>query len=90
MNIIQEAEVLANKNLAAVFEDLKQAVLRAAREAQPLHEVEKALWEQLLRLGREALTRATAGGGSKSFSSRSSMTSSVSRTTSRRRLPSAI
>jgi hypothetical protein len=60
MNIIQEAEVLANKNLAAVYEDLKQAVLRAARETQPLHEVEKAIWEQLLRLGREALIQVLA------------------------------
>jgi hypothetical protein len=60
MNIIQEAEVLANKNLAAVYEDLKQAVLRAARDSQPLHEVEKALWEQLLRLGREALAQVLA------------------------------
>jgi hypothetical protein len=56
MEILPESNALATQNLAAVYEDLKQTVLRAARESQPLHEVEKALWEQLLRLGQQALT----------------------------------
>jgi hypothetical protein len=60
MNILPETEVLATKNLASVYEDLKQTVLRAARVSQPIHEVEKAIWEQLLRLGREALAQVFA------------------------------
>jgi hypothetical protein len=34
-----------------------QAIVRqAARDGTPLHEVERALWQQLLRIGRQALT----------------------------------
>jgi hypothetical protein len=55
MKIIQETDVLASENLSSVYEDLKDTVLRAVRENQPIHEVEKAVWEQLLRLGHEAL-----------------------------------
>jgi hypothetical protein len=57
MNIIHEIDVLATENLAAVYDDLKDTVLRAVRENLPLHEVEKTVWQQLLRLGREALTQ---------------------------------
>src|ERR1700726_117187 len=57
MNIIQETDVLATEKLSSVYEDLKGAVLRAVRENRPIHEVEKAIWEQLLRLGREALAQ---------------------------------
>ena len=60
MEIIQETDVLATGNLSSVYEDLKDSVLRAVRENQPIHEVEKAIWEQLLRLGREALTQVFA------------------------------
>jgi hypothetical protein len=57
MKIIHEIDVLATENLAAVYDDLKDTVLRAVRENLPLHEVEKTVWQQLLRLGREALTQ---------------------------------
>ena len=57
MKIIQETEVLATEKLSALYENLKDTVVRAVREGLPLHEVEKAIWEQLLRLGREALTQ---------------------------------
>ena len=60
MKIIQETAVLATDNLSSLYEDLKATVLRAVRQSQPLHEVEKALWEQLLRLGREALGQVFA------------------------------
>src|SRR5260370_41834696 len=65
MNIIQETDVLATEKLAAVYEELKGAVLRAVRENQPIHEVEKAIWEQLLRLGRQTLAQGFSllGGG---------------------------
>jgi hypothetical protein len=58
--IIQETEVLQSENLSSVYEDLKQVVLRAVHENQPIHETEKAVWEQLLRLGREALAQVFA------------------------------
>jgi hypothetical protein len=57
MKIIHEIDVLASENLAAVCDDLKDTVLRAVRENLPLHEVEKTVWKQLLRIGREALTQ---------------------------------
>jgi hypothetical protein len=57
MNILHESDVLAAENLDAVYEDLKQTVLRAVREHRPMHAMEKAVWEQLLRLGRAALTQ---------------------------------
>jgi hypothetical protein len=60
MKILQETAVLAMENLASVYEDLKDTVFRAVRENQPIHEMEKAVWEQLLRLGREAMTQIFA------------------------------
>ena len=57
MKIIQETDALALENLSAVYQDLKDAVFRAVRENQPIHEMEKAVWEQLLRVGREALAQ---------------------------------
>jgi hypothetical protein len=57
MKMIHEIDMLAAENLAAVYDDLKDTVLRAVRENLPLHEVEKTVWQQLLRLGREALTQ---------------------------------
>jgi hypothetical protein len=60
MKIIQETDALAMENLACVYEDLKDTVLRAARGGQPMHEIEKAIWEQLLRLGRAALGQVFA------------------------------
>jgi hypothetical protein len=56
MNVIHEIDLLASENLTAVFDDLKNAVVQAVRLCQPMHEVEKAVWKELLRLGREALT----------------------------------
>lgn len=60
MKIIQETDALALHNLGSVYEDLKATVVRAVRENLPVHQIEKALWEQLLRLGREALTQVFA------------------------------
>jgi hypothetical protein len=57
MKILHEIDALATENLAAVYDDLKDTVLRTVRENLPLHEVEKTVWQQLLRLGREALTQ---------------------------------
>ena len=60
MNILPETDALATENRSSVYEDLKDTVLRAVRESPSIHEVEKAIWEQLLRLGREALTQIFA------------------------------
>lgn len=60
MKILHETDAVAMENLGSVYQDLKGTVLRAVRENQPLHEIEKAVWEQLLRLGREALTQIFA------------------------------
>jgi len=60
MKIIHETDALALQNLESVYEDLKHTVLRAVREHQPIHAMEKAVWEQLLRLGREALKQVFA------------------------------
>src|ERR1700739_2686510 len=57
MKILPETDVLETENLSSVSEDMKDTVFRAVRENQPIHEVEKAIWEQLLRLGREALSQ---------------------------------
>jgi hypothetical protein len=55
MKMIHETDVLNTQNLSAVFDDLRKVVVRAVREAQPLHEVEKAVWEQVLSIGRNVL-----------------------------------
>jgi hypothetical protein len=55
MKMTQETQVLKCENLTRVFEDLKKGLLRAARENLPMHEIEKAIWEEVKRLGREAL-----------------------------------
>src|SRR5688572_5966816 len=57
MNILPETDVLATENLTDVYEDLKKVLVQAVRQNQPVHEIEKAVWEQLLRLGRQALAQ---------------------------------
>jgi hypothetical protein len=60
MKMTQETEILKSQKLDSVFEDLKKVIVRAVRENQPVHEVEKALWEQVKRIGRQALTQVFA------------------------------
>jgi len=57
MNILPETDVLATENLTEVYEDFKKVLVQAVRQNQPVHEIEKAVWEQLLRLGRQALAQ---------------------------------
>lgn len=56
MKVIHEFDALATENLTTVFDDLKAAVLRAVREGQPIHAVEYAIWQEVLQIGRQALT----------------------------------
>jgi hypothetical protein len=53
--MIWETDTLQADNLAGVFEELQAVVVQAVREGQPIHAVEKAIWEQILRLGKAAL-----------------------------------
>jgi hypothetical protein len=57
MQTTQEITVLKSETLDALFDDLKRVVVRAVREGQPVHEVERALWQQLRRLGHQALAQ---------------------------------
>ena len=65
MNMIHDPDVLKTENLSSVFEETQQLVFRAARDKQPVHGVEKAIWEQLLLLGHKLLGQffALAGTG---------------------------
>ena len=60
MKMIHETDVLNSEDLSAVFGELKEVLFRAVREGQPIHEVEKAVWEQVLLIGREVLGRLFA------------------------------
>jgi hypothetical protein len=65
MKMIHETDVLETENLSSVFEETQELVFRAAREQQPVHGVEKAIWKQLLLLGHKLLGQffALAGTG---------------------------
>src|ERR1041385_5554203 len=55
MNMIHDPDVLETEKLSSVFEEMQELVFRAAREKQPVHAVEKAIWEQMLLLGHQLL-----------------------------------
>ncbi len=60
MRMTDENAVLKSENLTAVFDDLKRAVAHAVRDNLPVHEIEKALWLEVRRLGRAALAQVFA------------------------------
>lgn len=64
MSIVYEPEVLKQQIQAAVGK-LDAFVENASRAGQAVHEVEKVLWQELLRLGRHCLSHffALAGNG---------------------------
>jgi hypothetical protein len=58
MKMTHETEVLKpenGENLLPLFCELHELICRSAREGQPVHEVEKAIWQQVLHIGRQAL-----------------------------------
>jgi hypothetical protein len=60
MKMTQETGVLKAENgddLLPVFQELTQLVVQAAQQGQPVHEVEKAIWQQVLRIGHQALAQ---------------------------------
>jgi len=60
MNTTPESAVLKSENLAAVVEDLKNVIVRVVRENQPVHEMEKAIWQHVQRIGQQALAQVFA------------------------------
>jgi hypothetical protein len=60
-----ETDVLKHKDLFVVFEDLKSAIVQGAQRGDAVHDVERALWKELLRLGHEAMAQffALVGNG---------------------------
>lgn len=60
MRMTDESAALKSENLDAVFDDLKKAVVRAVRDHQPVHAIEKALWHEVRRLGHAALAQVFA------------------------------
>jgi hypothetical protein len=57
MKMTQETDVLKDKDLLAVFEDSKRCLVEGAQRGHAVHEVELAVWRQVLRIGREALAQ---------------------------------
>jgi hypothetical protein len=64
MNMIHDPDVLETENLSSVFEEMQELVFRAAHEKQPVHAVEKAIWEQMLLVGHKLLGQFFALSGS--------------------------
>jgi hypothetical protein len=57
MRMAQELELLKQEKLDDIFADLKASIATAAQEGQAAHEVELALWRELLHLGHELFGR---------------------------------
>lgn len=57
MRMAQELEVLKQEKLDLVFADLKASMEAAAQQGLPAHEVELALWRQVLQLGHDLYAR---------------------------------
>jgi hypothetical protein len=57
MTMTHETDLLKGENadLLAILQDLQTAVRQAAHNDTPIHEVERMVWQQLLRLGRTLL-----------------------------------
>lgn len=55
MKMTDETELLKSENLDAVFAELKRSILSAARAGIPVHELEQAVWQRVLQMGRESL-----------------------------------
>jgi hypothetical protein len=58
MRMTHETDVLKPENgddLLPLFWELRERVCHAAHAGVPVHEMEKAVWQQVLRIGRQAL-----------------------------------
>jgi hypothetical protein len=55
MNMTHDAHAIKNENLQTLVGELLDQIRQAAQRGDPLHEVEKNLWQMALRIGRNAL-----------------------------------
>jgi hypothetical protein len=57
MKMTQETDVLKGEkeDLLPLLQEMKDRVFQAAQDAEPVHQVEKWIWQQMLRIGRRAL-----------------------------------
>jgi hypothetical protein len=58
MKMTHETELLKAKNgdnLLPLFCELRDLIVQAAQDGQPVHALEKAIWQQVLQIGRLAL-----------------------------------
>src|SRR5271167_965009 len=58
MKMTHDTDVLKaenGENLLPLFRELSERVCQAAHAGEPVHEVEKAIWQQILLIGRQAL-----------------------------------
>jgi hypothetical protein len=55
MSMAHENEVLKSENLTTLLCELQEFVHAAARQGTAIHEVERAVWQEVLRIGRHCL-----------------------------------
>ena len=55
MKIAQEAEVLKGELGPSLPPELREFVERAAQDGRPMHEVERGVWDRVLRVGHDAV-----------------------------------
>jgi hypothetical protein len=55
MSMAHETDVLKSENLTDLLNGLQSLIHQAAREGTAIHEVERAIWGQVLRIGRQCL-----------------------------------
>jgi hypothetical protein len=57
MSMTHQRDVLKSEKLEKQFAQLQEFVRLAAKQGQPIHEVERDLWRRVRRMGREALAQ---------------------------------
>lgn len=55
MSMAHEKEVLKSENLTELLNGLHRLIHEAARQGTAIHEVERAIWQEVLRIGRQCL-----------------------------------
>jgi hypothetical protein len=55
MSMAHENELLKTENLTDLLNGLQDLVHQAAQQGTAIHEVERVLWQQVLRIGRQCL-----------------------------------
>lgn len=57
MSMAHERDVLKTEKLQQQFAEMQEFVRQAARDAQPIHEVERGLWRRVRELGHELMNQ---------------------------------